>query len=106
MTHALCIIKGNYIQCYSKVNKSCHCEDVARQNLKEWFGKYSTIDKTSSDYEKAMKYIENERNYITAEENKSEYIKQLLEAEAYGVEPKGDEIIEHLASIWRLPFSK
>ena len=81
-------------------------EDVARQNLKEWFGKYSTIDKTSNDYEKAMKYIENERNYITAEENKTEYMKQLLEAEAYGVEPKGDEIIEHLASIWRLPFSK
>ena len=47
-----------------------------------------------------MKYIENERNYITAEENKTEYMKQLLEAEAYGVKPKGDEIIEHLASIW------
>ena len=33
-------------------------------------------------------------------------MKQLLEAEAYGVESKGDEIIEHLANIWRLPFLK
>ena len=89
-----------------KLNIKEYNEDLARQNLKEWFGKYPTIDKTSSDYEKAMKYIENERNYIPAEENKSEYMKQLLEAEAYGVEPKGDEIIEHLANIWRLPFLK
>lgn len=72
--------------------------------LDEIFKGFPKLNKESKEYELGQKYIQNSKNYITPDVDPVGYEKQLLEAEAYGTEPKFEEIYNSFANIWRIPF--
>lgn len=75
-------------------------EKECRQNLENLFGKYPKLKINSEEYKKGEKYLENEANYISAYDNKTGYLEQILEKEAYGAEKKLKLFYEYIKSIW------
>lgn len=75
-------------------------EKECRQNLDNLFGKYPKLKINSEEYKKGEKYLENEANYISAYDNETGYLEQILEKEAYGVEKKLKLFYEYIKSIW------
>lgn len=85
-------------------NKLKFDKEKAEKRLQELFGHLTPFEKGSKEYELGLKYIENESKYIPHQIDEVLYKKQLLEAEAYGTEPKFEEIYNSFANIWRIPF--
>ena len=75
-------------------------EKECRQNLENLFGKYPKLKINSEEYKKGEKYLENEANYISAYDNETGYLEQILEKEAYGAEKKLKLFYEYIKSIW------
>lgn len=74
---------------------------IALDNI---FKDYKKFPENSEEYKLGLKYIENNNNYIQAGIDRNGYEKQILEAEAFGVEDKFKEIYNSFANIWRIPF--
>ena len=61
-------------------------EKIVSKNLDDMFGSFTKLDSNSAEYQKGLKYLENEANYISAYDDEAGYMAQILEKEAYGVE--------------------
>ena len=73
-------------------------EKVVSKNLEDIFGSFKKIDSNSPDYQKGLKYLDNEANYIDAHDDKNGYLHQIIEKEAYGAEHLFYKIWEYIKS--------
>lgn len=74
-----------------------------KQTLDNLWGKLEKFKEGSKEYDLGLKYIDNEANYINAtQKNYDKYRNQLVELEAFGTEPKAQEIFNYFGNIWRL----
>ncbi len=76
--------------------------NTIKENLNKIFGQFKPFDKNSENYKQGLKYLENEKNYISPEVDPVGYREQLLEKEAYGIEDKSKSITDYFESIWRV----
>lgn len=94
-----------FIEEMMKENK-CSREDALKDiyeeignNLESLFGKYEKYAIGSPEYEKGLKYIENELNYV---KDGPEYYTQLVEKEAHEIGDKARPIFDYLANPFKI----
>lgn len=76
-------------------------EKIVSKNLDDMFGSFAKLDSNSAEYQKGLKYLENEANYISVYDDEAGYMAQILEKEAYGAEKLFKNLWE-----WIKPKSK
>lgn len=60
--------------------------------------KLPALSKGSKEYELGLKYIDNLEHYVSASENKTKYLQQLVEREAYSAEGKARDVFRKAIS--------
>ena len=85
-------------------NKGYDLINELKKPLKEFMGetKPNSLLKGSKEYDLGLKYIENQRNYIKVDLDPSGYVKQLVEAEYFGVEKLMGQTHNLFMSPWRI----
>ena len=85
-------------------NKGYDLINELKRPLKEFMGetKPNSLLKGSKEYDLGLKYIENQRNYIKANIDPNGYVKQLVEAESFGVEKLMGQTHDLFMSPWRI----
>ena len=76
-----------------------------KENYQKVWDKLPKIDKSSKEYEKVKKYLEEIRQYETAgatKEQRQKYMSQLMEQEAHGTKPLVFDICNFFANPWRI----
>lgn len=77
-----------------------------KEQLAEWdnlFGKLPKFKEGTKEYEQGLKYIEGQANYVSANsKNYEAYRQQLVEKEAFEIEPLVDKIYNFFANPWRV----
>lgn len=71
-------------------------ETSVRNRFKSWFGGMPKIEPGTEEYGLAQKYINDERNYISASVNLKKYKTQTTEAEAYKAAKRGERVLRYL----------
>ena len=75
-----------------------------KKPMKEFLGTTpaNSLNKCSKDYELGLKYIENQKNYISPSKDPRKYSKQFVEKESFNVEKLMDNSLNYFLSPWRI----
>ena len=75
-----------------------------KKPLKEFLGitPANSLKQSSKEYELGLKYIENQKNYISATKDPRGYMEQPLEKESFHVEKLMDKSLNYFLSPWRI----